>query len=116
MAFSSRLPAMSLDDRKRVASEAHPALSAPRPSAPSPRAGDPFGRPHPLGMMSAPSGRRSNGSGPASACAKDNPRGTTVENHHASFAAPSRIRDAQLIAVTDRLLNEYGDAPTIAVV
>src|SRR3954466_9174358 len=56
MAFSSRLPAMSLDDAKRVASEAHPALSAPRRSAPSPRAGDPFGLPHPLGMMSAPSG------------------------------------------------------------
>src|SRR3954465_3572126 len=47
---------------------------------------------------------------------QDDPRGTTVETHHASIAAPTRIRDAQLIAVTDRLLNEYGDAPTIAVV
>src|SRR3954452_25452232 len=73
MAFSSRLPAMSLDDAKRVALEAHPALSASRQAAPSPRAGDPFGGPHPLGMMSATSGRRSNGSGPASPCARRPP-------------------------------------------
>jgi len=42
-------------------------------------------------------------------------RGTAVETLNTPIAAPIRLREAQMIAVTDRLLHEYNDAPTIVV-
>jgi hypothetical protein len=38
-----------------------------------------------------------------------------VETFSTPVAAPTRLREAQMIAMTDQLLNEYENAPTIVV-